>query len=208
MIQNPKSKKRIPYWLALIVGTLVTCVVMNIITISFQLGVFNPWTSIKSPPSGAVKIIDANYREIWVETNNGQIFTTCIYGPESDNCAEWKLIKDASEIPEQQFPITRASDCKGLRDGTNPNGQIVECVYANFPGPEMGEETYFALMADSSLKYWGNGASIIATQIFFGLSTIVLPFFVAVLISVVYLIMYIVRRIKQNKEGISGQVAG
>ncbi|MBI3172612.1 MAG: hypothetical protein HYZ25_02760 [Chloroflexi bacterium] len=207
MAENPKPRKGIPFWLTLLLGTLIACVVMNAITISFQLGAMNSWESFKSPPSGAKRIIDANWREIWIETNDGQIFTACLYGPDDELCPQWKLVENVSEVPEQSFPISRGNDCKDLQEGTfprNPKGQMVECIYAYFPGPEMGEEVYFALMEDGSVKYWNNGGSIIATQIFFVFSTIIVPFFVAILISVIYLVRNVIRRVKQNRENVSG----
>ncbi len=195
MFDKLKFILRIPYWVALILGTLGTFFGMNAYTTALQNGAFNEWSTIKSPPSGAIKIIGADYREIWVETKDGQIFQTCLFGAESDNCLEWKSVEDPLEFRSWPFMIT-GKDCNSLQDNpprSNPRGQYIECVYAYFPGPEMGEEAYYALMTDGSIKYWTNGGSDIERMIFFAFS-IISSILVAVFISIFYLIMNMITR--------------
>jgi len=200
--QDSRPKKQIPYWLALIVGALITCIVMTALVIPYQAGAFYPWKSLESLPAGIARIVDADFHEVWVEARDGQLYNACLMGPASADCPHWRPVEAVSETSKPPFSISTGSDCSSLHGGIfplDPNGRIIECVYAYLPGPEMGEDTYFALMADGSLKYWTKGVSRTALQTLFILSTIVLPFFIGTLISLVYLIEYMRKRIRQNR---------
>ena len=198
------QRKTLPYWLALLIGVVLTCILTNAVTASSQFGMFNSWTSLNSPPSGAKKLIDAQYNQIWIEANDGRFFTASIlFNCEGkDMCWEWEVIDEVPKMFESDFPLMRASSCKEVRDDkflSNPDGQIVECVYARFLGPDFWEEGYFALMADGNVLYWKNGGNALGTQVVFILSTVIVPFTMAVIISIIYLIMHIINQRSAEK---------
>jgi hypothetical protein len=177
---------------------------MNAITITFPGGVPNSWVVLGSPPAGIKAIVDANFGQVWVEAEDGSLFTADIQFPCKDkDCKErdieweWKAINDLSSVPTQHFHVTRGNDCEKLEDGvvpSNPKGQIVECVYAYELGLEYREEGYFALMADGNIHYWQGGNNAIATELNFIFSSFIFPLIVAVMISAFYLIIYVIRR--------------
>ena len=198
------QRKKLPYWLTLLIGVLLSCILMNAITITFPGGVPNSWENLGSPPAGIKGIVDATFSQVWVESDDGSLFTADIQFPCKDkDCKEreteweWKAINDFLSIPTQNFPVARGKNCAKLEDGlvpSNPKGQIVECVYAYELGLEYREEGYFALMADGNVLYWEGGNNAIATQLNLIFSTFICPFIVAILISAIYLLIYVIRR--------------
>jgi hypothetical protein len=195
-------KKRTPYWAAMLIGIITTIVVSYLLTINFINGAFTFWKSLDSPPSGASHIIDADPDNIWIEANDGHIFTLSLYCYRNESCYRWVMVDNASDIPPTQYvPLERGVNCTGIRDGffpRNPMGKITECVSATFYGMESGYITYFVLMADGKVKYWQHGNSLIEDIYLFFISTVVLPILVAVIISVVYLVRYIVRKSRKR----------
>jgi hypothetical protein len=177
---------------------------MNAITMTFPGGVPNSWKDLGAPPAGIKSIVNANWAQIWIEAQDGSFFTADIQFPckdedckERDTEWEWKAINDLSSVPTQNFPVVRGSDCEKLEDGvvpSNPKGQIVECVYAYELGLEYREEGYFALMADGNIHYWQGGNNAIATQLNFVFSTFIFPVLVAIIISAIYLVTYVIQR--------------
>lgn len=203
MSQDSKPKKRIPYWLVLVIGIASTCILMNILSISLQQGVFNSWKSLNSPPSKPVQILNADVSRVMVKAGDGRVFTAALSCSGNEICHQWVAVEDESKIPIMPLPIRRGNNCETLDDGIlpfNPKGVLIECAHALIPGPEMWEETYFALMSDGSVWYWQNGGSIFVTQALFIISTFILPIFVALLISLVYLIKHFISRILRRKS--------
>lgn len=198
------QRKKLPYWLTLLIGVILSCILMNVITMTFPGGVPNSWEVLGFPPVGIKAIVDASFSQVWVEAEDGSLFTADIQFPCKDkDCRErgteweWKAVNDSSSVPTQNFPVVRGNDCEKLEDGvvpSNPKGQIVECVYAYELGLEYREEGYFALMADGNILYWQGSNNAIATQLNFIFSTFIFPLIVALIISAVYLVIYIVRR--------------
>jgi hypothetical protein len=199
MSHRSSQRKTLPYGLTLLVSVILSCILMNVFTMSSQPDMFNSWTSLNSPAPGVNRIIDANFRQVWVETQDSRFFTAELFFncEDKDMCWEWKEIENIPDMPEPYFPILRGNDCATLQKDTtpsNPNGQVLECVYTHFPGPEFGSKSFFALMADGNILYWHDGDSIIETQALFILSTFIIPFIVAVIVSVIYLMIHIMNR--------------
>ena len=89
----------------------------------------------------------------------------------------------------------KGSNCASLKKGVfpfNPAWSIRECYYTYLKGWD-GGDFYVALMADGSLKCWENHEDIIL-WILLVLVSIALSLIVAVIITGIYLIMYLVRR--------------
>jgi hypothetical protein len=214
MDKNSKSRKRIPYWLALIIGTLVICVASNIATIMYQIATDNSWwKSLDSPPSGAVRIINADDYDIWVESRTGKIFTASIgYCKKNELCHQWKEVSNISEIPQEWQPLSRGESCADLQKGMfplNPKGQIIECVYSDSDGLHTYDENYFALMANGSVKYWENILNHqMAQKAFLDLSTVFLPFLGGVIISLIYLFNYYCSAHQKTRSSNSAKSTG
>jgi hypothetical protein len=124
------------------------------------------WMSLSSPPSGAAVIVGVRDVEVWVETNDGALFTTSIYPTcePSPDCQQWmpveKLPFDPANLePNDRFTPTRGSECGGLQPGNpapNPDGNLLECVFVLRPAGETFEYFYFALMSDGTIMYLDN----------------------------------------------------
>jgi hypothetical protein len=71
---------------------------------------------------------------------------------------------------------------------------MVECAYAYELGAEYGDEGSFALTSDGSILYFHKGRTWVTSDILFIFSTFIFPVIVAIIISVVYLAMYIIRQ--------------
>ncbi len=184
---SPMPNKRIPYWVVQILVAITTCVGANLLTIGFEFGAFVFWGSLKSPPSGAIKIIDADRNNIWVEANNGQLFTANVNCFENKECRKWNGVSSISDIkPFHEVPARRGANCESIRRGPFPNdpwGKVVECILAPYPGPELGTETYYALMSDGTIKDWFHGSDTISALCFFLVSTVILPILAIILAS-------------------------
>jgi hypothetical protein len=112
-------------------------------------------------------------------------------------CWEWRSVSNLSEIPQQAFSVRRGDNCKNSRSDIsprNPSGKTVECVYAYELGAEYGDDGYFALMSDGSVLYFHKGRTWMTSDILFIFSTFIFPVIVAIISSVVYLFIYIIRR--------------
>jgi hypothetical protein len=201
MNQDLKPHKRTPPWLVLVIGIASTCILMNLLTAALQSGVFHSWKHLNNLPSEAVQILNADYTNVWIKTGDGRVFTASLLFGGNETRPQWMLLDDGSKI--QPFPpLKRGTNCEVLDDGIfplNPKGKIIECAGAFFPGPEMSEEAYFALMSDGSVRYWHNSGSAIVTQLLFIISTFVLPLLVALGISFVTLIKHFSDRIRHKK---------
>lgn len=202
---NIKTRKRLPYWLVLLLGVVLTLIVANFLSVMFQMGAFVAWQNLSSPPSPSTHILSADGNVVWVETKDKEIFELTV-NCYRENCFQWtKTVKDIPLYVEGAgISINRGTDCKSLSSETfplSPSGEMIECVNVTNFGSGYGSVTYFALMADGTLKYWSNGNNAISSQLTFICATCVLPFIVAVLITVAYLFGNFVNR-KQKLQKI------
>ena len=176
---KPQSSDELPFWMVLFLTIILTCIVANTITISFQSGMFTIWRSLPPPPLKTTHIIDADGDNVWIGDGEGNLYTLTLYCSGSDDCHQWVRLDDVENIdPLQCHPVQRGPDCRTLSGAFSPNnpsgGKVHECIVADgcFPDPEYGSETYFALMADGSVKYWKHGNGLLGFSFFFVLSTI------------------------------------
>lgn len=198
---NPR-RKILPYWLTLLISVVLSCVLMNLITITFQAEIFDfwSWTTLIDAPAGITTIVAARPNQVWVETQDGSLFMADIdFSCPGDFtiCWEWRSVSNLSEIPQQAFSVRRGDNCKNSRSDIsprNPSGKMVECVYAYELGAEYGDDGYFALMSDGSVLYFHRGRTWMTSDILFIFSTFIFPVIVAIIISVVYLVIYIIRQ--------------
>jgi hypothetical protein len=153
------------YRLALIAGVtaaVITYFVMpGLVSLLSQSGIFNAWSSIKSPPSGIARILgvtDATFKpsdDVWIETQDGQIFSASVCTGYSQPCGDPPQWQSTSTTPEYYSHYTSGTDCKKLGDyPLNPSGHIVECRHYLFVENDLSTEIYYALMADGSLQYF------------------------------------------------------
>ena len=198
---NPK-RKILPYWITLLISVVLSCVLMNLITITFQAEIFNfwSWTTLFDAPTGITTIVAAKPNQVWVKTQDGSLFMNEIdFSCPGDFtiCWEWRSVSNLSEIPQQASSVRRGENCKNLRSGISPrfpSGKMVECVYAHEVGAEYGDDGSFALMSDGSVLYFHRGRTWMTSSILFIFSTFIFPVMVAIIISVVYLVIYIIRQ--------------
>ncbi len=183
MAQSLELKQPSRHWYAAFVGAVIACVAMNALVVGYRIGTqggqFVSWTALPAPPSAVERIIEADFHEIWVQAQDGQIYYTDTINPA--HRLVWEPARDVSRstgYPES----SRGTDCEAIRTGVfprNPNGQTIECIRAD-------EDSYFALLADGWLAYWRNGVLVLDSVIQFLhlIASTVCPFLVAVLILV------------------------
>ncbi len=171
MNKNPRPKKRISYWRALVVGILVPFIGVNLFTIVATSGIFTSWETLKGPPTGVAQIVTIWWNALgktWVKANDGtyyskQILSYSASGTDARSIRDrqvrfsaWEPVRDISPIPEEE--ILRGRNCPSLKTGIfpfDPAGGVRECFYFYRDG-DGGGDLYVALMADGSLKYWQN----------------------------------------------------
>ena len=195
-----KPIKRLPYWAILLIGVVVTGVVANLLSILLQIGGFRTWKSLSKPLSQATHIIQADSNVVWVETKDSEMFELTV-NCYRENCFQW--LKTTENIPDTGAGtiLSRGTNCASLSTEIfplSPSGKVIECIKVVDFGAEYGSVTYYALLADGTLQYWENGNNSISIAVFFVIATFILPFLVAVLISVVYLIIKIVKRTRAS----------
>ena len=124
-------------------------------------GWFEPWRSLSNPPIDAERILNADYRTIWVKLKNEKIVTMSFdcygSGPAELSCSEWVETEIVPEHPFfQMLPLQRSAECKfeSLSYSKAPPGKVTECVMAEFIGPEYMHTTIFAVLDDGSVWYW------------------------------------------------------
>jgi hypothetical protein len=204
MVSSSLSNKKsaFPYWTALSVFVPIACIGTFMYNSLYWAGTFKSWRSLGSPPSGASSIINVDVRVIWVGTNDNKIYELEVYCPEDGICDQWLQVEDRSEIePFFNFPVLRGSDCDSLGDynpGNPPNGDMRECVLlvaSGYPDPQWGTHEYYALMSDGQIMYWSHGSGILSVYVTFA-GSILVSIFAAILISTIYLFMFVIRKIK------------
>lgn len=199
---NPR-RKILPYWLTLLIGVILSCILMNLVMITFQAEIFAfwSWITLGDAPANIKTILAARPNQVWVETQGGNLFIGDVdFSCPGDFtlCWEWRSVSNLLEIPQQVFSIRRGDNCKNLRSDLsprNPKGEIVECVYAYEIGAEYGDEGYFALMSDGSVLHFQEEFTWMTSDLLFLFSTFIFPVMVGIIISVVYVVRYIIRRV-------------
>jgi len=197
-----KGKK---YQLALIAG--VTAAVLTyfmtpgFVTLLSQSGIFNAWSSIKSPPSGIARILgvtDAAFKpsdDVWIETQDGQVFSASVCTGYSQPCGDPPQWQSSSITPEYFSHYTSGTDCKKLGAyPLNPSGQIVECRYYIFWENDLSTEIYYALMADGSLQYFV-ADFVVQIALLFKFALTLLLVYITVFLSSFRLTKYLARLI-------------
>ena len=201
---RPNSRRKIlTYWRTLLISIVLSCILMNLVTNIFQAEIFEffSWIRLSDAPAGIEKIIAARPNQVWVETQDGSLFIGDIdFSCPGDFtlCWEWRSVSNLSEIQQPTVPIRRGDNCRNLRSDTspqNPRGKMVECVYAYELGAEYGNEGYFALMSDGSVLNFQEGHTLMTSDILFLFSSFIFPSIVAIIISVFYVVKYIIRRV-------------
>ena len=199
-----QPQDKLSYGMIVFLATIFTCIAANAITLSAQLGLFTTWETLPGLPSGATHILDADGDNVWVEDGNGNLFTLALRCGEDSNCPEWQSVDDVAEVqPIQCHPTQRGANCTSLKGSSSPSplfGEVSECIVADgcFPDPAYGYETYFALLSDGTVKYWQHGSGTLGFVFNFVLSSVILPFIVAVIISIILLVKHVAKR---NKAG-------
>jgi hypothetical protein len=179
---------------------------MNLVTIVFQAEIFDfwSWTRLIDAPAGVTTIVAARPNQVWVETQDGSLFMNEIdFACPGDFtiCYEWISVSNLSEIPQQAFSVRRGDNCKNLRSDIALrilSEKMVECVYAFEVGAEYGDEGSFALTSDGSILYFHKARIWMTSEILFIFSTFIFPIIVAIIISVVYLVISIIRQAFRN----------
>jgi len=186
---EPQPRRKLTYRVVLLIAVTATCILANLFAIAARHGYFRLWKSLPQLPSSAVYILDADENNIWVQTVDGNLHTFQLYCGSQD-CNQWSQIDDLVGVtPFQCAPIQRESTCKSLESGflqSNPRtGEVKECVAINGCFPK-ATETRFALMVDGTVKYWHHQNGLLVPYFDLALSTLVLPYVVAIIVSVLY----------------------
>lgn len=197
-----------------VIAAVLTYFMMpGIVSLLSQSGIFNTWSTIKSPPSGVAKILgvtDGAYKQfddVWIETHDGQIFSTAVCTGYSQPCTDHPEWRSTSKTPVYFDKYTSGTDCKKLGDyPLNPSGQIVECRHYLFVENVLSTIMYYALMADGSLNYFVMDFRMqIAVLFKFILATVLIYFMM--LIFVFRLTNYLAKQIQIRRENASGQLS-
>jgi hypothetical protein len=198
-----QSKTYRSAFIAIVIAAILTYFILRLFgPLVTQYSFYNSWISIKSPPSGAARIIGVTggreIQEVLIEAHNGQIFSASVCGDASQTCdpPAWKSI---SKAPTDFIPITRATDCETLGEfPLKPTGHLVECIYYTFmiTTDDIKNESYVALLTDGSLKYFAmdNWSSLIRVIREFILITPLLYF--TILFLVFRLVSYVAKQIQ------------
>lgn len=183
-----KHKKRFPVWAASILGLILSCMAGFMIAMALQLGAFTFWRSLSSPPSGAVRIVDVEGYNIWVEAGDGNIYEFSSRCSDSENCNQWISLNDVTDILPTQYSIDREKDCHGFWGYpllNNPFlGKVTECVNASVFHPEVKIDTFFALMSDGTVRYTAHEG--LDFFLYLPISTIISLVLIAIILFRVY----------------------
>ena len=199
---SSKPKKHLPYWAVLLIGIIVTAVVANLLSILLQIGGFAGWKSLSKPTSQPIHIIYADSNVVWVETNDSNIFELTV-NCYRENCFQWLKTTEAIPSTGGGTILSNGTNCASLNKEVFPisfSRKEIECVKVVEFGAEYGSVTYYDLLADGTLGYWDNGNNSISTLFFFVTATFILPFLVAAIISVVYLIKNVIQHIRAASD--------
>lgn len=174
-----------------VIAAVLTYFMMpGIVSLLSQAGIFNTWSTIKSPPSGVAKILGATdgaykqYDDVVIETRNGQIFSASVCTGYSQPCGDSPQWKSVSTAPAYYDQYRSGTDCKKLGDyPINPGGQIVECRYYVFWENDLSTAIYYVLMTDGSLKYFATDLTVQIRLLFKFIFMAALLFFVMLLLN-------------------------
>ncbi len=145
-------------WALLPTGIILACMSSWWLTTFLFSDTFTFWKSLGAPSDRAVKIVEADRLNVWVEANNGQLFTADTGCYKNEICKKWVEVKRIYNFQiEDLTSIKRSENCEELDTEElprNPNGIVTDCVLVIYPGPEYEIKTYYALMSDGSVRYW------------------------------------------------------
>jgi len=140
---------------------IICCLLGNIIAVMTSRGIFEIWHPLDNPKINAANIVNADYKTVWIQLENGTILTRRLdcYENESQDlsCSEWFETKDVPEHPDyQMYPLERNASCKFNHSPQPPAppSQAIECVRAVFVGPEYAYTRIYAILENGSIWYW------------------------------------------------------
>ena len=187
-----KSKNKITLGKILIKWALPVCIIANLLALLYQFGWLTTWKILPNLPSAAIRIVEADGDNVWVEGADGHIYTLTLYCGSDRNCKQWQRLDVPTAMnPLQCHPVDRGATCTDLESSFSPNkplgAEVNECIVADgcFPDPEYGYETYFAMLSDGSVRYWQHGNGILGFIGWFVISTCVVPALAVVVASFV-----------------------
>lgn len=198
------------YRLVLIAGVIAAVftyfAIPETVSLLSQYGIFNSWSTIKSPPSGAARILGVTnaafkqYDDVFIETHDGQIFSASVCTGSSQPCGDSSQWKSVSTTPAYYGQYTSGTDCKKLGDyPLNSSGQIIECRYYVFWENDLSTAIYYVLMADGSLKYFA-ADWVMQIGILFKFILITILFYFVMLLLVFRLTRYVLIRPVDNSK--------
>ena len=139
---------------------VISCLLGYIIAFMVSWGMFERWHPLDNTAINAEKIINADYKTIWVQLKTVVIVTQQLDCDENESqnksCSEWIDTEDVPEHPlYQMYPLERNTSC----DFGQPSillvapGPVIECVKTDFLGPESMNTRIYALLENGSLWY-------------------------------------------------------
>jgi hypothetical protein len=199
------KRRRLPYWVALIIGIIAVCLLGNFLTFIFQTGILLPWKSLPKLQSKVVHILDADPYNVWVQTNDDRIFVLTLDCCTYQKYHKWLEVDSLEDVVPFLYhhdiitnePIKRGVNCDNLSIFNPWIGKTTECVLTRGLGPEFAYETYFVLKPNGTVMYWEHG-DILNIFFFSFLSSIVLPILVAIICSGIYLMILFIRKRKNT----------
>ncbi len=145
-------------WAILPIGIILACISSYWLTRLLFSSTFTFWKALGTPSSGAVTVAYADRLNVWVKTNNGQMFTASIGCYKNEICKKWVEIESMYTFHiDELTTIKRGNNCEELDAEVlprNPVGIVSECILAIYPGPEYEIKTYYVILSDGSVRYW------------------------------------------------------
>ena len=127
-------------------------------------GAFDRWEDFSSPVK-AEKIVEATSQKVWIQSSEGAIYEGDVYCEQNSGCAQWQEVSMVpSDLHEAgELDLKKNQDCQF---GEFPSmrkvpGTTIECVRAEFAGPEYGHTHYYALLENGALATWAHSGSMI-----------------------------------------------
>jgi ABC-type antimicrobial peptide transport system permease subunit len=110
-------------------------------------GTFEGWNSLGAPPGKAVGILAGDLRDVYVETENGRLYSCRQF---SNEC--WVETGRPQELPESSYPCEHPSFRIGF-----PPGQVVDSLEIQYCGVDLFTEANYVLLDDGSVWVWRHG---------------------------------------------------
>jgi hypothetical protein len=126
-------------------------------------GALDRWEDF-SAPRNADKIVDATSYLLWIETVDGSIYQGNAYCQQNSDCLQqWQEVESVpTDLPRAgEMNLKRDGDCNfgDFPAMTQPPKDPVECVRAQFRGPEYGSIIYYTIFKDGTLATLKHSAS-------------------------------------------------